>query len=291
MRLAGGLFAGAVLAAAAWFLWPDPAQTVVASAPPPALSEPPGPVRREATTVVEAVDNEREFPVDDDEVTRRLHDPRYWNAVKRHCPWPPDVASWEVIDPPCLSAMNAMRFDDEWRRILADPGGTRRAVVVALDDHQCRVPRGESRPDLFEACAASAMVVLAELQRKCVETAHVNMHRDKRNSVRWWEGIEETQEEYHRRAESDAEGLAYGLWKTYMCRADMDALAWIEALPEPPDDLSYAGRQIYVSPEDSGTSFGSLRSPRLTQDAELYALARRLGAEVPDWVQDDVLPW
>ena len=201
MKAAGGLLAGAVIATAAWFLWPDRGQSADLPAPHPAAPPatpahaPPTSARTAEATAPEAVDDEPEFPADDDEVARRLENPRYWDAVKRHCPWPPDVDTWEVIDAPCLSAMNAMNLHDEWRRILADPGGTRRAVVVALDDHQCRVPRGETRPDLYEACAGEAMVLLAELQRKCLETAHVNMHRDRRPVVRWWEGTEDTQEE------------------------------------------------------------------------------------------------
>lgn len=251
-------------------------------------ARPPGypasPVRGEPATPTEAVVNKAEFPADGDGVVGRVHEQRSWDAVKRHCPWPPGVAAWEILDDACLSAMFDMRLDaDEWRRVLDDPGGTRRAVVAALDDPQCHLRRGESRPDLREACAADAMVRLAELQQKCLETAHTD-----------WRGVfdrrfrAETQEEYHHGAERDAENLAYALWKTYVCRADMDALAWIEALPEPQDDVAYAGREIFVPSEERGR-LGGFRPPRLTQVLPLYALALRLGADVPEWVNEDSL--
>ena len=294
LKAAGGLLAGATLAAAAWFLRPDPVQTAVTPAPaavPPAA--PPARVIRETTTLGMAADDDPGLPAVGD-VTLRLKNPGYWDAVKRHCPWPPDVSAWEVIDPPCLSAMNAMRLDDEWRRILSDPGGTRRAVVAALDDQQCRVPRGESRPDLREACAADAMILLAELQRNCLETAHIDWQAVHDRRAASTHRISDTQDDYHRWAEEDAEDLAYVLWKAYMCKADIEALAWIESLPEPPGDLADAGRDSFAKFESDGqggVTLTSLVAPRLTQDVELYALAWRLGAEVPEWVPDDALPW
>ncbi len=305
MKTAGGLLGGTVvLAAAVWLLlWPAPPETRPAtpqvSGVPSAATLPPrsgrpeerhGEVRREET-----VDDDLGLPADIDEAARRWDDPRYWEAVKRHCPWPPaDARSWAVLDAPCLSALSAIGLYDEWRRILADPGGTRRAVAAALDDQACRVPRGESRPDLHGACAADAMVRLAELQRKCLEKAHMDwqvvhdegMARDHR--------ISDTQQQYHRAVVKHNRSLALHLWEAHMCRADMAALAWIEALPEPPGDLADAGREHFselIEDGQGGTTLVSLVAPRLTQDAELYALARRLGAEVPDWVQDDVLPW
>ena len=257
---------------------------------PPVRPETTAPERPYAATL-----DDLGLPVDVDEAARRWDDPRYWEAVKRHCPWPPTAsAAWAVLDAPCLSALSAIGLHDEWQHVLADPGGTRRAVVAALDDLACRVPLGGRRPDLYEACAAEAMVRLADLQRKCLEKAHMDwqavydegMARDHRAS--------DTQGEYHRATVKHNRSLALHLWEAYMCRADMDALAWIDALPEPPGNLADAGRDNFskvVYKDDGSVGLIDVVAPRLTQDVELYALARRLGADVPDWVQDDVLPW
>ena len=301
LKLAGGILAAAALVAAAAWLWrtapSDASDARAAAVAPPVVGAPPAPA---------APRPEEPDPAGDAAMMAGIDGDDEWGPVKRHCPWPPEPSTWEVLDGPCLTAMNATRPDyDEWRRLLADAGGTRRAVVVALDDPQCRVPRGERRPDLYEACAAEAMVRLAELQRKCMERAHADWHayydRETRYSVTT---RAETQEQFHGRLAQRAESLAGVLWRAYMCRMDMDALAWVEALPEPRDDLAFAGQLIYVPPTDDdplGDGTGWSRDPELTQDAALYALARRLGAEVPEhlyqyperaeWVPDDALPW
>lgn len=302
MRAAGVLLAGTALVAAAWLLlWPStpktPPSTPETSGVPRAAirsGQPEDAAHREETAKVVA-DDDPGFPADIDEMARRWDDPRYWDAVERYCPWPPDdAASWAVLDGPCLSALSAIGLHDEWRRVFADPTGTRRAVAVALDDPACRVPRGEVRPDLYEACAADAMVLLADLQRKCLEKAHMDWQIVRDEGMARNQRIYDTQEEYHRAILETNRGLAVSLWETYMCRANMDALAWIEAIPEPPGDLADAGRDNFselIEDGQGGTTVIDLVAPRLTQDVELYALARRLGADVPDWVHDDVLPW
>ena len=73
-----------------------------------------------------------------------------WETVKRHCSWPPNPSAWSVLAGPCLAAMDAIEMDAQWQTVMNDPAGTRWAVAVALDDVQCHVPPGESRPDLNE---------------------------------------------------------------------------------------------------------------------------------------------
>ena len=224
-----------------------------------------------------------------------------WEAVKRHCTWPPEPSAWSVLDGPCLSAMNALHLDAKWRWVMDDPTGTRRTVVAALDDSQCHVPTGESRPDLYEACAAEAMVRLARLQGLCFERAHTDwgvvIPRARARSLR--HAIEiggGRHEEYLRAVEEINTSDAYVLWAAYTCRTAMDALDWLEALPRPPGNMANAGLEVYdplfngredlVNTDFQG--FVDYAAPSLTQYVELIALARRLGAKVPDdWVPND----
>lgn len=204
-----------------------------------------------------------------------------WETVKSVCPWPPLPSSWLVLDEPCLSAMN--RLDDDpdgfappgWRDVLLDePLGTRRAVAAALAQHDCSTVAladdwpGETRPALREACAAGAMVRLAELQDKCVERLHTDWETVRARAQAMVEENSDNQEEYHRQVESDHRARAGLYWETYMCRTvPPETFEWIEALPVPPGDPT-AHRY---------------NRPPITQALDLYDAARRLGAEIPDW--------
>ena len=275
------LLPAAVVAAAGvgWWHWtagepesPEPS----AAAPPDAAAPPP----EQATAVevsrpdgdgqpAESVAAEPEPPPD-----------RLWEAVKSVCPWPPLPSSWQVLDEPCLSAMNRLKLDENldgaargWREVLADPLATRRAVAEALDRLECRVPPsddwpGETRPDLGEACAAEAMLRLASLQDKCVERLHTDWERVFASSLASIDRVSESQEEYYRWVESSHDARAHIYWETYMCRTvPPEAFEWIETLPEPPGDPT-AHRY---------------NRPPITQALDLYDAARRLGAEIPDW--------
>ena len=219
-----------------------------------------------------------------------------WETVERLCPWPPEPSAWSVLDGPCLEAMDAIEMTAEWRAVMDDPAGTQWAVAAALDDVQCHVPDGKSRPDLREACAADAMVRLAKLQRKCMEYAHMDwgkftrsVDERMRTSIRldigpegeWLFGFEEREDSYR---------TARQLWEVHRCRSALDALEWLKALPRPPGNLVNAGLEVYdpefIHADDDGEQQEvSLNTPlpRLTQDVELLGLARRLGAKLPDW--------
>ena len=198
-----------------------------------------------------------------------------WEAVTRHCPWPPLPASWQVLDEPCRSAMDRLRLAEEqdtdargWREVLAHPVAARRAVAAALDRPECRVPEGETRPGLHEACSAEAMLRLASLQDKCVERLHTDWERVRDRSRARVERIAESQEEYHRLVESAHRSRAHIYWETYICRTvPAEAFAWVGVLPEPPGDPT-AHRY---------------NRPPITQALDLYDAARRLGADIPDW--------
>lgn len=308
--LAGtALLVGAV---AAWHYWPmrttDPPEAAVpgqvtGTAFP---SRPPTPVAGDHTPAEEAENEDSNSGGIEPGVTDAA---ARWEVVKRHCTWPPEPSAWSVLGGPCLSAMNALRLDAEWRLVMDDPLGTRRAVVAALDDPQCHVPPGETRPDLYEACAAGAMVRLARLHRLCIEKAHLDLEEGiPRARARFLQSATRrsggSQEEYLLAVEDINKRHAYVLWAAYTCRSAMDALAWLEALPRPPGDLANAGLEVYDSRfkgredvidairAEVGDDFAFIDpvAPRLTQDVELFALARRLGAKLPDWadwVPDD----
>ena len=162
--------------------------------------------------------------------------------------------------------------EDGWRRPLADAVGTRRAVAAALDDPQCQVALsegwpGEIRPDLYETCSAEAMLRLASLQDKCVERLHTDWEKVWSRSFGRAAEIADTQEKYHRMVESENESRAGLYWETYLCRrVPPEAFEWIEALPVPPGD-------------PTANRYGR---PPITQSLDLYAAARRLGADIPD---------
>ena len=304
MKLGWGIAAGTVLlaTATAWHYWtsvspdagpPEVQASETALLPPVAVALRPAAVEVQGDAAAEPA----------------LDLLALWEAVKRYCPWPPDPSSWSVLDEPCLSAMGAINLDadPEWRVVMADPLGTRRAVVTALDDAQCHVAPGETRPDLYEACAAEAMVRLARLQRKCLPRAHMDWEEqfvradelDQRFAALEGGG---SQEEYIRDTGEKHTQNAHVLWSVHMCRSAMDALVWLEAIPRPPGNLANAGLEVYdprfkgresiintgvPEVDDQGNvvalTFVEYAAPRLTQDVELFALARRLGAKLPDW--------
>ena len=204
---------------------------------------------------------------------------RKWEAVRRYCPWPPLPSAWQVLDEPCLTAMNTLRLDEHldgdacgWREVLADPLGTRRAVAEALDRPECGAPpsndrSSETRSDLREACAAEAMLRLASLQDKCVERLHTDWESVHTGSMATVDRISDSQEDYYRLVESHHEARANNLWRTYMCRTvPPEAFEWIEALPVPPGDP---------------TAYRYGRPP-ITQALDLYAAARRFGLDIPE---------
>ena len=204
---------------------------------------------------------------------------RKWEAVRRYCPWPPLPSAWQVLDEPCLTAMNALGLDEHlvddargWREVLADPVGTRRAVAEAMDRPECRVPpssdrSGETRSDLRGACAAEAMLRLASLQDKCVERLHTDWESLYTVSMPTVDRISDSQEEYYRLVESERQARAHNLWRTHMCRTVPEAFEWIEALPVPPGDPT-AHRWVGLPP--------------ITQALDLYAAARRFGLGIPE---------
>ena len=198
------------------------------------------------------------------------------DGIKRDCPWPPDPATWRVLDERCLAVLNRTRLDPDWRRVLDDPLGTKQAVVAAFDNPECRVPEGETRPDLYEACAAEAMVRLAELQRKCLRELHMDwddIYSPARPTAPERRAANVTQEEFYRIVEDISVGAAHNLWRVYMCRSvPPEAFDWVEALPEPP-----AGTVglVTIIPD---------------QSKDLYVSASRLGATVPDWVLSERHP-
>ena len=197
----------------------------------------------------------------------------FWAAVRRSCPWPPEPSAWQVLDEPCLAVLNRRWLDEQWRHALGTPLKTRGTVVAALDNPECHVPIGESRPELYAACAAEAMVRLALLQRKCVRTLRRDWERIYRSRTDRALSRIASQEEYYRWLEKEAAGAARTLWEVYTCRTvPPEAFEWIGALPEPRGDPT--------SPD--------LRRRRIphTQQEDLYAAARRLGATVPGWVPD-----
>lgn len=202
-----------------------------------------------------------------------------WEAVRRYCPWPPVPSAWKVLDPPCLSTMDTLKLDEQldcdacsWREVLADPLGTRQAVADALDRPECRVPRssdwpGETRPDLRQACAAEAMLRLGSLQDKCVERLQTDWESVWAGSMAQVDRISDSQEEYYHLVESDHRARAGLYWETYMCRTvPPGAFEWIRTLPMPQGN-------------PTANRYGR---PPITQALDLYAAARRVGADIPD---------
>ncbi len=210
--------------------------------------------------------------------------------VERVCPWPPDPLSWQVLDVPCLEAMDAFMMDDRWRRVLDDPLGTRRAVAEALDRPGCRIPLavdadgtltpGEVRADLRETCAAEAMARLAELQALCFQTVHLDLDsgllmRQSYNDLEYDENPDMA--EYHRRERDEDHGDARTYWMVYRCRSvPPEALEWIEALPTPRDMDVYDAAQAALF--NAANVYGHHRG-EITQAKYLLEAARRLGWE------------
>ena len=270
-RTACWFLSAAAVAGLAWWYWPtaprndDPASPRTRTEAE-GVREPPG-VEAVApplasVTAPDAVEEEPE-PTD----------ARFWEAVRRSCPWPPEPSAWRVLDERCLSVMNRRWLDEEWRHALAVPLETRRAVVAALDNPECHVPVGERRPDLYAECGAEAMVGLALLQRKCVRTLGRDWERIYRSRADSALSTVASQDEYYRWVDKEASGAAWTLWEVYMCRTvPPEALEWIEALPTPRGDPTSPDLRLRRIPH--------------TQQEDLYAAARRLGATVPDWVPD-----
>ena len=276
----------AVVAVFAWRYWvedqPVPDQSVIS--PPTSLAT--GGVVETPAVAGEVLEDATvldRIALDDDDAEAIL---------RRGCSWPVHPDTWRDLDERCLAAMDRVTGETalELRLLVGDAAATRRAVVAALDDRECRVPplgprdpdvpwnrwqrwQGEPRPDLRGRCAADAMVRLAELQIECVPIIVYDTERD------YWgyrARFEEeaavaslSQEEYYRLVRRDKLNHAYDFWRSFLCRSAGDALAWVDALPEPlgdPDDIRY-------------------HRPPYTQALDLYDTARRLGADVPEWAE------
>ena len=212
---------------------------------------------------------------------------KLFDAARRHCPWPPHPATWHTLDGACEAALNPYYLTDDWRAVLANPLGARRALSLAFDNPECRPfeidpqsaswrdwPRwrGKARPELAEPCAADSMGRVAELQRKCIERLHKDWNEIYNRSVGDIDQIAAehsfSQEKYYRFVEDEYHRRIGSYWKNHMCRSvPAAALEWLDAFPEPPGDPT-AHRY---------------KRPPITQAIHLYDAARRLGAEVPKW--------
>ena len=166
------------------------------------------------------------------------------SEVERLCPWPPQADTWERLSAECLAATEQFHvliddglhgFGDEPALVqgLADPMGTRHAVMAALDDPRCSVPvpTGERRPDLREVCGADAMVRFATMLRWCT-----NAPSETALEVGYWRNrvaASESQDEYYERLERLNRARAVGYWSVHRCRAvPPDALAPLDRLPD-----------------------------------------------------------
>ena len=198
-----------------------------------------------------------------------------WERVERDCPWPPTLDSWTGVSRECDAAMmeaSASGFTNwrTWRLSLRDPEETRRTVVAALDDPQCRVPPGEKRPDLYEACAAEALIRFAEMQHSCVTV----LGRDWDITERSWRNLMKSRtlktgdlQEHRRLAESGDRIFAQLLWGYSLCsRVPPGVLDWLDVLPVPEANPEQQLRPYLPAP---------------TQAHELREIARRLGATIP----------
>ena len=198
--------------------------------------------------------------------------------------------SWRVLGAPCLDAMDAIMMNEDWRLVLDDPLGTRRAVAEAFDWPDCRVPPpvdadgnlswpGEVRADLREPCAAGSMVRLAKLQAMCI----VNVHRDwevafeidEHARLNWFSRRPPDMTLYHREVKDRNHGSARVLWEVYRCRSvPPEALEWIDALPAPPDLSAIEPIMVNTNPV------------AVTQVRHLEEAARRLGWDFPPARED-----
>ena len=276
------------LGAVTWLLWP-PAATPEAETTVAALASPPTapqPAAHAPPVENSDADSDRESDLD-------WRDPatyeRVAEAVRSHCPWPPHPASWHALDPPCEAVLNRFYLTDDWRSILDDPLGTRRAVALALDNPECRPfetdptktsfrqwPRwrGEPRPELREACAADAMVRLAELQLRCVEPRYSDWDKLYHQSTRQVDDHAQEasydQKTYYDLVASLDYSRAHVYWTNHTCRSVPDAaFDWLDGFPHPPGDpVAYRRQNNLLIP--------------VTQALHLYDAARRLGVQVPE---------
>ena len=191
------------------------------------------------------------------------------SRVERDCPWPPTLDSWTEVSSECDAAMMEVSIHMGWRLSLRDPEETRRTVVAVLDDPQCRVPPGEKRPDLYETCAAEALIRFAEMQHSCVNVLGRDWDTWERTSRKLMEPrILKTGdlEEHHRLAEVGDRMFATLLWGHSLCsRIPPGVLDWLDVLPVPE-----------ANPEQQLKYYPG--SPVPTQAHELREIARRLGA-------------
>lgn len=276
----------AVAWVAAWWVWTDnltDPPSPAAEAPPP--SPPP--------TAARGVPQPSPPPLAPPEPSRPPPslDTRPAEAIERVCPWPPDPLSWQVLDAPCLEAMDALMMNDRWRRVLDDDHvGTRRAVVEALDRAECRAALAvdadgtptpvERRTDLHQTCAAEAMARLADLQAMCFQTAHMDLDvrlqmRQSYNDLAYDENPDLA--EHHRRETDEDHLAARTYWKVYRCRSvPPEALEWVETLPTPreTDILDAAQAAFFNAPDVYGRRRGEI-----TQAKHLLEAARHLGWE------------
>ncbi|MCY3838007.1 MAG: hypothetical protein OXH09_05060 [Gammaproteobacteria bacterium] len=271
------LLLAAALAWAAWWIWTDDGRAAPPQPSPPPAAAPPQPSPPPAAAP----------PQPPPASPRELAEAE----AERLCPWPPDQLSWQVLDAPCREAMDSFTMSDSWRRVLDDPDplGTRRAVVDALENPECRVPPGEARPDLRETCAASAMVQLAHLQARCALPKDSDVD-DALDIVR---ALYETSDlaEYHGRAREQNHRAALAYWRAYRCRSvPPAALEWVEALPPPP-------RGAIMGILEWGVFFNVDESREITQAGYLLEAARRLGLDLaphdepgPSWATAQLLP-
>ena len=192
------------------------------------------------------------------------------SEIRGNCPWPPTPGTWRTLDERCQSAVAEYGANEHWRFVFAkDPLETRRAVVDALDDPQCHVAEDELRPDLYEACAAEAMVRLGELQESCVYFLHwdpEDVYEQARKGISRIAAEAASQDQYYDRVEVQQISDAYVLWKFHSCRSAENALEWVDALPSPADPLGPGERD---SARRGGLPY--------TQRLDLREAARRLG--------------
>ena len=156
------LLAAAVVWVFAWRYWPEenqpvPDRSLISPAPSQATE---GVAETPAVTGEVILESATDLP-------GRIADDDAEAILRRGCPWPVHPDTWRDLDERCLGAMDRVRGDSalELRRLVGDAAATRRAVVAALDDPECRLPplgprdagvpwnrwprwRGETRPDL-----------------------------------------------------------------------------------------------------------------------------------------------
>ncbi|MCY3837846.1 MAG: hypothetical protein OXH09_04215, partial [Gammaproteobacteria bacterium] len=245
------LFAAITGAGIGWWHWTADAPSPAAPSDRPTKPEvvPPAELSFPPTASPQAGRDRQPDPAAGEARRWDWHSVEFWDSVRSVCPWPPLPSSWEVIDEPCRSVMEILD-DSSWWRPLDDALGTKRTVETALGNPDCAVALaddwpGELQPELREPCSAAAMMRLADYQDQCVE----KLHTDWQKTYDRIRVPSETQEEYHRRVESDNKSRAGNYWDTYRCRAvPPEAFEWIEALPVPPGDPTAICRFVTCPP-------------------------------------------